>query len=89
MSNEKTQAQTEADAAEQHPAMGIFSYAVGGVIGLVILVGLASVLEGGKQSSNRAVEELPHLAILVEFDDFTDDATRSPNAHCSSDSWHF
>jgi hypothetical protein len=69
---------------EQHPAMGMMAYVAGGVIGLVVLVGLAAVLKGEGPTS-RTVEELPHLAILVSFEDFNDAATRLALAELQRD----
>lgn len=77
MSNEKTKQQAAETGTESHPALGMFGYGIGGFLGLLILVGLAAVLEGENGNSGKAVEELPHAVILLELEDLRDYNTRT------------
>jgi hypothetical protein len=60
---------------QPHPMGSVAAYVAGGVIGLLILLGLANAFK--KEPAKGPIEELPHLAIMVEFEDLSEPALRS------------
>ena len=64
----------EEQSAAVESSAGFAGYLLGGILGLGVLFLL---WQGTTQTSSGPRKELPHLAIMAEFEDLTDPATRS------------
>jgi hypothetical protein len=73
MGKGKTKAEAPAPTAPPSTLKSIVGYLIGAGLGLLILLVVSRLLT---QPPSRVVDELPHLAIMAEFDDLADAQVR-------------